>query len=122
MVPGQTALKIHGIRRFDWSVGRQFDGGTLHKCTCRHDDIAVVARHRPRFRRHVAVHRRRSLNSLAEGDQCVRIVEGNRLDDVVTALTAVRHNVKAQLFKIFAAKMAPFNAPLTTVGARNSPW
>ncbi len=47
--------------------------------------------------RHKAVHRRRRLDALAEGDDALRRSEGDGLDDVVTGLGAVWHHVKAQV-------------------------
>ena len=46
----------------------------------------------------LTVYRCCCLDTAAECDHTFRFSKGDRLDDVVTALTAVRHNVKAQLF------------------------
>ena len=61
------------------------------------DHITVIARHRPGLRRHVAVHRSSSLDSLAESDDALRAAKGHRLDDVMTAFRTVRNHREAQL-------------------------
>ena len=86
---GKSSLEINGIGRFDRAIGRKLDRRTLHKSACSHDDIAVITRHCPGFRRHIAVHGSSRLNALAELDDALGLSEGNGLNDIVTALGAV---------------------------------
>ena len=71
---------------------------------------------------YIGVHRRRGLNTFAEGDDTLRLSKGHSLDDVVTVLLSVRDYRKLKFFIDIGAKMAPFNADAVTVGARKSPW
>ena len=97
MVPGQSALEIHGIRRLDRAICAQFDRRALDESACCHDDRRIVARHIPRFRGDEAVYRCRRLNALAECDHALCRAKGNCLDDVVAGFGAVRNDCKAKL-------------------------
>ena len=96
--PLEIANNMKKAGGFIPGIRPQLNGRSLYKSTCRHDDIAVIARHCPRFRRYIAVDRCRRLNSLTECNQCIRIVECDRLNDIVTALTSVRNNLKSKFF------------------------
>ena len=96
MIPRQAALKIHGVGRADRAVGRQLDGRALNERTGGHDDLRVVARHRPRDGVNVAVHGRGRLNALAEGDHVLCRAELDALDDVVARLRRVRDAAEAE--------------------------
>lgn len=93
----------------------------LNKCACCHDDITVIARHSPWLRGHITVYRCCCLNALAEGYHGIAVIKLYSLYDIVAAFSTIRDYLKTKLFIDFAAKIAPFNAPLTTVGARKSP-
>ena len=67
------------------------NGGTGNKCSRCHNDLCIISRHIPGFRCHMTVYRCRRLNSLAEADNPLRLTEGHCLNDIVSALTAVRY-------------------------------
>ena len=94
--PGESALEIHGIRRLDGSVRAQLNGGSLYKCPCRHDHITVIARHGPRNRGHVAVHRGRRLYALTERNHALRGPKRYGLDDIMPGFHTVRNHGKAK--------------------------
>ena len=55
----------------------------------------------------MAVHRRRGLNALTEGDDPLRRAEGDCLNDVVSALAAGRNHRKAKALKQIGRKDRP---------------
>ena len=110
MLPGQSALKIYRIRRLDWSVRTQFNRRTLYECTCCHDHIAVISRHRPGFRIHIAVDRRCCLDAFTKSNYFFRCSEGDCLNDIVAALRTVRNYCKAKTFIHVGCKNRTFQS------------
>ena len=98
MIPGETALEIHGVGFADGAVGREFNGAALNEGAGSHDDVGVVTGHGPGLGSHVAVHRGGSLDAAAEGHHSLAAAQSHGLDDVVAALGGVGHTGKAQLF------------------------
>ena len=70
---GKTALKEGKIRLTHRTVGRKLDGASLHKGTCRHNDLVAVARHFPGHGSNVGINRRACLDSLTEFYQHVGV-------------------------------------------------
>ena len=111
MEPCQSALEINGIGRSDWAIRTQFNGRTLDKCPCRHDNIAVIPRHRIGNRRNIAVHRCRRLNPLTECLHCLCTAQLHRLNDIMTGLCAVGNHAETQLFIHIRRKNSPLQCP-----------
>ena len=96
MIPGQSPLEIHGVRRLNRAVGAELDGGTLDKCTGCHDHGAVIPRHIPWLRSNETVYGSRCLDAFAEGDHTLRGAEGNGLDNIMAGFRTVWHNAISQ--------------------------
>jgi len=96
MVPGQSALEEDAVRRFDRTIRGKLYRGSLDKGTCCHNNLGIIPRHIPRFRRYIAVNRRRRLNALAERNNTLRFSKRDRLNDIIARLRAVRNHIKAQ--------------------------
>ena len=111
MEPRQSALEINGIGCSDWTIRTQFNRGALDKCPCRHDDIAVIPRHRIGNRRNIAVHRGRRLNPLTECLHCLGTAQLHRLNDIMTGLCAVGNHAETQLFIHIRRKNSPLQCP-----------
>ena len=96
MDPRQAALEVNGVRLADGAVGGELDGRALDERTGRHDDLAVIAGHVPGQGGHIAVHRRCSLDTAAEGEHGLLAAQLDGLDDVVPGLGGVGHAPEAQ--------------------------
>ena len=108
MIPSQTTLEVNRVRRTQRAIGTQFNGRTLHKSPCCHDNIAVVTRHCVRFGAHIAVHRCSCLNPFTESNESFRCAQFHCLNDVMTAFCAVRNYFKAQSFIDICRKDSTF--------------
>ena len=98
MVPGQTALEIHGVGRTDGTVRGKLDGAALNKGTGGHDDLVVVAGHVGGVGGGEGIHGSRRLNALAESDHARFAAQFHRLNDVMAAFLRAGDAAEAQGF------------------------
>ena len=80
----QRALQIADVGSAYGRVGAQLNGSAGYERARRHDDGILIARHIPRLGNRFGIDRRTHLDGLTEGDQFIRVVKADGLDDVVS--------------------------------------
>ncbi len=108
VIPCQTALQIYGVGFAERTVCGKFYRRTLNKCSRRHDNLAVISRHRRGNGGDVTVNGRRRLNSRTKRFHCFGRTEFHRLNNVVARFVAVRNNFVAEFFVYVSRKYSAF--------------